>query len=189
MTIVQPSVAPAPRVTRPKAERPGHRHPPRSQRGRTEQRPGNDLRRVEAAPVPLLLVDDSPQFVRVARRILEHATPRFAVHVVTSGEEALAFLQREPPFADAPRPAFVLLDFNLPDINAPAVLQRVMARDDLRSIPFLVLTQTPWPHDQAAVHAAGASAYRAKPSRVAALKGIVSDFWRAHRDAGDDPPR
>jgi CheY-like chemotaxis protein len=169
-------------------ERPRRRHQS-GERGRSESPPRHGPRVADTVPVPVLLVDDSPQFVRVARRVLERATPRFAIHIAGTGEEALAFLRREPPFADAPRPEFVLLDFNLPDLDAPAVLHRVMEDSDLRSIPFLVLTQTPWPGDDAAARAAGASGYRAKPSRVGALRDIVSEFWRAHRHAGDDPPR
>ena len=184
---MQVSVTHAPRMIGPMTER-SRRRQPMGGRGSAEHRSRSGRSR-EADPVPLLLVDDSAQFVRVARRVLERATPRFAVHVVGTGEEALAFLRREPPFTDAPRPDFVLLDFNLPDIDAPDVLGRAMQDDALRSIPFLVLTQTPWPDDHAAARAAGAAAYRAKPSRVGALRDIVSEFWRAHRHAGDDPPR
>jgi len=138
----------------------------------------------EEPAVPVLLVDDSAQYLRVARRILERSvSPRFKVHVVASGGDALAFLTRQPPFGDAPRPAFVLLDFNLPDIDAPVVLEQLMRDDTLRSIPVLVLTQTPWPEDAAAALAAGASDYRAKPSRVSALRELVTEFWRAHPHA------
>jgi len=184
---VQPRVTHAPRMIGPTAERPRRRHS--AHRGGAGHRPRTGLRAPEVDPVPLLLVDDSPQFVRVARRVLERATPRFAVHVVETGEDALAFLRQESPFTDAPRPHFVLLDFNLPDLNAPTVLRRAMQDDDLRSIPFLVLTQTPWPDDHAAARAAGASDYRAKPSSVGALRDIVSEFWRTHRHVGDDPRR
>src|SRR5262245_13977103 len=119
-------------MTGPTAERPRRRHPAASERGWGETR-ARRLRRAEPPAVPLLLVDDSPQFVRVARRVLERAKPGFAVYVVGTGGEAVAFLRREPPFADAPRPEFVLLDFNLPDLNAPAVLRRVREDSDLRS--------------------------------------------------------
>lgn len=175
-----------PRFAAPRAERPGRGSSDRTRRGAAEPHGRSAPRPIEASPLPVLLVDDSPQFLHVARRVLERATPCFAVHTVASGEEAVAFLRGEPPFVDAPRPVFVLLDFNLPDIDAPTVLRRVRDDAGLRTIPFLVLTQTPWPDDEAAARAAGASAYQAKPSRVADLRDLVVDFWRTHR-AGDDP--
>jgi CheY-like chemotaxis protein len=78
--------------------------------------------------VPVLVVDDNLGFLRVVQAILEKATPAFSVHTVESGTEALAFLERQPPFADAPRPAFIVLDFHLPDMNAPSVLGRIGPR-------------------------------------------------------------
>ena len=134
--------------------------------------------------IDILVVDDNVGFLRVVRSILESI---FTVHTVENGTDALAFLERRPPFADAPRPAFVVLDFHLPDMIAPAVLARL--RDDaaLRAIPVLVLSQADWDEDEAAARAAGARAFRVKPSRVDALREAVVQFWREHGDAGADP--
>lgn len=132
------------------------------------------------ATVTVLVVDDNLEFLRVARAILEDA---FSVHTVENGEEALAFLERRPPFADAPRPAFVVLDFHLPDMNAPAVLARLGA-DALRALPVLVLSQADWEEDERAACAAGARRFCVKPSRVHALREAIVDFWRDHAGAG-----
>jgi CheY-like chemotaxis protein len=135
--------------------------------------------------IPVLVVDDNVGFLRVVRAILEDATPRFVVHTVQTGHGALAFLERLPPFGDAPRPAFILLDFHLPDLNAPGVLGRLGARRDLSSIPVLVLSQADWAEDEAAARAAGASSFRVKPSRVQRLREVVVSFWKEHVDVGD----
>jgi DNA-binding response OmpR family regulator len=137
-----------------------------------------------ATGVTVLLVDDNQGFLRAARAVLQDA---FAVHTVESGSEALAFLERRPPFGGAPRPAFVVLDFHLPDMNAPAVLQRLRIDDDLRTIPVLVLSQADWEEDEAAARAAGARQFRVKPSRVRALRDAIVAFWREHADAGVGP--
>jgi chemotaxis family two-component system response regulator Rcp1 len=136
------------------------------------------------AAVTVLVVDDNQGFLRVARAILEDA---FAVHTVESGTDALAFLERRPPFSEAPRPAFVVLDFHLPDMNAPAVLHRIAGDDHLRAIPVLVLSQADWEEDEVAARAAGARQFRVKPSRVQALRDAVLAFWREHADAGVGP--
>ena len=131
--------------------------------------------------VEVLVVDDNLGFLRAARAVLAGT---FVVHTVENGAEALAFLERRPPFADAPRPAFVVLDFHLPDMNAPAVLGRLAADAALRTIPVLVLSQADWEEDAAAARDAGARAFRVKPSRVHALRDAVVAFWEEHGHAG-----
>jgi two-component system, chemotaxis family, response regulator Rcp1 len=139
-----------------------------------------------SGPVHVLVVDDNPGFLRAARAILEN---EFTVHTVENGTAALAFLGRQTPFGDAPRPSFIVLDFHLPDMSAPAVLARLGDDMTLRSIPVLVLSQADWEEDQAAARAAGARAFRVKPSRVQALREAVIDFWKEHGDASPDPAR
>jgi two-component system response regulator len=139
-------------------------------------------------PVAVLVVDDNVGFLRIARSILEEREPGFDVHTVESGSDALAFLERRPPFTDAPRPAFIVLDFNLPDLNAPAVLARLGGDASLRDIPVMVLSQADWDEDKAAAIAAGARQFRVKPSRVRGLREAILNFWREHGHGSDDPP-
>ena len=139
------------------------------------------------APIPVLVVDDNVGFLRVVQAILEDGEPRFRVHTVQSARDALAFLEQRPPFAAVPRPAFVVLDYHLPDLNAPEVLRQVRSRAELRPLPVLVLSQADWAEDETAARAAGASAFRVKPSRVRALRDVVVGFWKEQAHAGDGP--
>jgi CheY-like chemotaxis protein len=126
----------------------------------------------------VLIIDDNVGFLRVIRAVLEGTAPSFTVHTVETGEEALAFLCGEPPFADAPRPAFVVLDFHLPDVDGPELLARIRARPGLKDIPVLVLSQADWAEDEAAATAAGSQRFRTKPSQLEELHEIVVQFWR-----------
>jgi len=137
-----------------------------------------------AGAVPVLVVDDSQGFLRAARAVLGKT---FAVHTVENGTDALAFLGRRPPFADAPRPAFVVLDFHLPDMKAPAVLELLAADAELKAIPVLVMSQADWEEDAAAARAAGARQFRVKPSRAQALREAIVTFWEEHAHAGARP--
>jgi CheY-like chemotaxis protein len=130
----------------------------------------------------VLVVDDSLDFLGVARQLLERARPGTRVHTVQSGEAALAFLTHAEPYADAPRPGFVVLDFRLPDMHAPALLARLRADPACAGLPILVLSQAGWPEDARAALAAGASAFVVKPSRAHALRSVLVDFWRCHAD-------
>lgn len=131
---------------------------------------------------PVLLVDDSPEFLGVARQLLEGLRPHVAVHTVTSGTDALAFLTRRAPHDEAPRPIFVVLDFRLPDMNAPEVLERLRSEPSLADLPILVLSQAGWPEDARRALAAGASAFVVKPSRASALRRVLHEFWSRHAD-------
>jgi two-component system chemotaxis response regulator CheY len=143
----------------------------------------------EPAPhdVPVLLVDDDPHFCSGLARALE-STPLRPM-VVHGGAAALRFLTRAQPYEDAPQPAFVLLDFNLPDLTATAVLADIRRTAALATIPVLVISQIPGAADEAAALAAGADAYRAKPSRSSALRELVVEFWKTHRGPDGDPGR
>lgn len=132
----------------------------------------------------VLVVDDNQGFLRAARAVLHEI---FTVHTVENGNDALAFLERRPPFAAAPRPAFVVLDFHLPDMDAPAVLQRLAADAELRAIPVLVMSQADWEEDAVAARAAGARQFRVKPSRVKALREAIVTFWKEHARGGAHP--
>ena len=146
------------------------------------------MRTPASQTIPVLVVDDDESFLRVASSVLAdgQAPPAFAVSTVRTGTEAVAFLERLPPFADAPRPAFVILDLRLPDMDAPAVLARLAADGALRDLPVLVVSQASWEEDEAALREVGATEFHTKPSRVTALREIVTDFWRHH--VAESPP-
>ena len=128
----------------------------------------------------VLVVDDSREFLEVARQLLEEVHPGATVHTVQSATDALAFLTRAAPHDDAPRPAFVVLDFRLPDMTAPELLARLRAMPALAGLPVLVVSQAGWPEDARAALAAGASAFVVKPSRASALRAVLRDFWSRH---------
>jgi DNA-binding response OmpR family regulator len=132
--------------------------------------------------VPVLVVDDNAEFLDVVCAALARTPPGFVVFGVESGTKALAFLRREPPFAHMPRPAFVVLDLRLPDLDAPDVLRRLAAQGDLDALPVLVVSQAGWAEDAVAIERAGATAFHLKPSRVQALRTLIVDFWKEHVD-------
>jgi CheY-like chemotaxis protein len=132
--------------------------------------------------VPILVVDDDPNFCTAVARAL--ASGPFLPFSVRGGADALRFLARVAPFEDAPRPAFVVLDFNLPDLDAPAVLAGMRAHPLHRTIPVLVVSQIPGSADETAALGAGAQSYQAKPSRPAALRDLLVGFWETHGDPG-----
>src|SRR5436309_4197754 len=66
----------------------------------------------------ILIVEDNPGDVRLMREALRNIEPAVTIHVAGDGEEALRFLRREGQHADAPKPALIFLDFNLPKADS-----------------------------------------------------------------------
>lgn len=153
-------------------------------------RPSNALpgRSREATDV-VLVVDDEPGFLRAAEIALERAAPHFAVHTVRTGGQAIAFLDRRPPFANAPLPAFIVLDFKLPDMTATGVLDYLRGSEDLRNIPVLVLTQAVWNDERQRALAGGASEFQVKPPGIQRLREVLASFRRQHVHVGQGSSR
>jgi CheY-like chemotaxis protein len=97
----------------------------------------------EAFPRVVLLVEDDPDHAElVARAVAAGAAPVHLVHV-NEGREALSYLARTGPWADAeksPRPDLVLLDLRLHGMNGSEVLRQIKVDPALREIPVVVLS-------------------------------------------------
>lgn len=123
----------------------------------------------------ILVIDDNVEFLRVVSVILSDGSPAFTVHTATGGLEGLEQLA-----AAASPPSVVVLDFHLPDIDAPEVLRRLRSSPRGSDLPVLVLTQADWHRDAEMALAAGATAIFVKPSRVTKLRDLIVAFWREH---------
>ena len=62
------------------------------------------------APIDILLVEDNEGDVHLTQEALKKAKVRNRVHTTTDGVEAMQFLRREKPFADAPRQMWHSID-------------------------------------------------------------------------------
>ena len=66
---------------------------------------------------------------------------------MADGEECMAYLRREPPFEDAPTPDLILLDLNMPRMGGREVLAELVADEELRGLPVVILS-TAAEHDE-----------------------------------------
>jgi CheY-like chemotaxis protein len=88
----------------------------------------------------MLIVEDNPADVVFFREAVEATGTPVVLHAVTNGEDAMRYLRREAPFADAPRPAVIVLDLNLPIKNGQEALVEMASDTQLNTIPVAVLT-------------------------------------------------
>jgi chemotaxis family two-component system response regulator Rcp1 len=130
--------------------------------------------------VDILLVEDSPSDVFMAREAFEQAGFPVELHVVCDGAEAMDFLRRRNAYVDAPRPGMVLLDLNLPRKDGREVLAEVKTDPELKLIPVVVLTTSRAEEDIHKAYGLHANCYISKPvdfdSFVDAVKSLQR-FW------------
>lgn len=130
--------------------------------------------------IQVLLVEDSPGDVRLTREAFLDANISINLHVASDGVEAMAFLKREEPFANAPRPDLILLDLNLPKMDGREVLARIKADDNLKTIPTVILTTSEAQADIFKSYQLQANSYLSKPVELDAFQNLVksiNDFW------------
>jgi chemotaxis family two-component system response regulator Rcp1 len=133
-----------------------------------------------ARPIEVLLVEDNPGDVRLTREALKDGKVGNNLSVAPDGVEALRFLRREGPYADAPRPDVVLLDLNLPKKDGRQVLQEMKQDPALRTIPVVILTSSDAERDIAAAYELQASCYITKPvdlDQFITVVKSIEDFW------------
>lgn len=130
--------------------------------------------------IDLLLVEDDPGDVLMTREALSEAKVAHNLHVADNGEDAIAFLRRQAPFQDAPRPDIIFLDLNLPRIDGREVLATVKGDPDLRQIPLVILTTSDLDSDVRESYDRQANAFVTKPvdfrSFIEAVRQ-VDDFF------------
>jgi CheY-like chemotaxis protein len=128
----------------------------------------------------ILLVEDSPADIRLTQEALRDAKVLNRLHIARDGVEALAFLRREEPFPDAPRPDLVILDLNIPRLNGKEVLAAMRADTAMRSIPVAVLTTSSQEADIVDAYQLGANCYLTKPIDLDQFVRVVQtmeEFW------------
>lgn len=129
-----------------------------------------------ARPIEILLVEDDPGDVIIAKEALEQSKLVNNLHVAMNGDEALEFLRREGEHADAPKPDLVLLDLNLPRRDGREVLAEVKADPDLRRIPVVILTTSQAEEDIIKSYDLHANAYVTKPVDFAQFVRVVQQI-------------
>jgi CheY-like chemotaxis protein len=98
-----------------------------------------------------------------------------ALQIVSSGEQAMAYLEGKPPFderAQYPFPALVLLDLKLPGISGFELLSWIRQHARLARTQVVVLTGSKKGLDVYRAFELGADSFVAKPVGAADLKEL-----------------
>jgi CheY-like chemotaxis protein len=128
----------------------------------------------------VLLVEDDPGDAGLVRFAIGSSQYHSRLHHVSDGSEAFAFLRRQAGHDQAPRPALILLDLNLPGLGGHEILEQIRADENLRPIPVVILSTSSAERDIKRAYMLGASGYVAKPMEVDAFATAIhsiQNFW------------
>jgi chemotaxis family two-component system response regulator Rcp1 len=131
-------------------------------------------------PVVILMVEDNPTDVLIAREGFAAAKMRNTLHVADDGIEAIEFLNQRGKYVGAPRPDLIVLDLNMPRKNGQEVLAEIKVDDNLKNIPVVILTTSKSEDDISKSYALHANCYISKPvdfDEFTVVVQRIQDFW------------
>jgi two-component system, cell cycle response regulator DivK len=117
---------------------------------------------------PLILFVEDNETIRSAFSVLLEESG-YRVALAASGEEAIRL-------AEDRRPALILMDLGLPDINGLEATRRLKANPATQAIPVVALTGRALASDAEACFDAGCTAYFSKPVDTRELMRTIPEL-------------
>ncbi len=88
----------------------------------------------------ILLIEDCPRRLRLAREALEKAKTFCRLQTVGTGGDSTRYLLQQDPYGTAPTPDLVLFDFTGADPRELKLLESLRSLDLFKSVPLVLLT-------------------------------------------------
>ncbi|MEO0584074.1 MAG: response regulator [Bacteroidota bacterium] len=139
----------------------------------------------------ILLVEDNPSDIILAREGLKDAGFEGKLHVERDGDAAIHYLEYLLDHYPSHLPNLILLDLNLPRRHGLDVLRAIRENELLHHLPVALLSTSEHEIDVLQAYEFGGNCYLTKPlefSRfVMTLRGVISFFTRHARQAQPKP--
>lgn len=130
----------------------------------------------------ILIVEDNPHEQLLIKTSLEELGVSDSIHIVSDGDEAIAYLKGDGQYADRQRfrfPTFLLADLKMPKVNGFELLLFIK-RSQLIVVPTIVLTTSSDPDDINKAYQLGANAFHTKPNSMDELLVMLKriyEYW------------
>jgi len=116
---------------------------------------------------PVLIVDDNPQNLKLARLLL--TAEGYDARTAVDAEHALSVLEEFTP-------RLILMDIQLPGMDGLELTRRLKSEPATRGIVIVALTAYAMKGDEEKARAAGCDGYIAKPIDVGTLPQAVAQY-------------
>lgn len=116
---------------------------------------------------PILIVDDNPQNLKLARLLL--SSQEYEIRTADDAEQALQALASF-------RPRLILMDLQMPGMDGLTLTRKLKGDPAHRDIPIVALTAYAMKGDEEKARAAGCDAYVTKPVDATALRVLVAEL-------------
>jgi two-component system cell cycle response regulator DivK len=127
---------------------------------------------------PILIVDDNPANLKLARVLL--TAEGYQVRVATDAEDALAVLREFTP-------RLILMDLQLPGMDGLTLTRRLKDDPATQDIAVIALTAYAMKGDEQKARAAGCDGYISKPIDTRILAQTVADFLAKGEAVSEGP--
>ena len=127
----------------------------------------------------ILIAEDDPNDVLLLKHAFAKARLGASLHFVSNGQEAISYLQGQPPFdnrADYPLPNVLLLDLNMPGLSGLDVLQWLASQPERASLVVVVFSSCLPPAVRLEASMLGAHFCLTKPLDPSALLPILANL-------------
>jgi CheY-like chemotaxis protein len=132
---------------------------------------------VLGAALPLLYIDDSPDDQLLLRAVIRRMETRFTLYTVDNPASAAAYFQMPPSSSghnSDPRPALVLLDYDLGGQTGAGFLRWLRLEMKITSIPVVMYSGSSGSRNVSECYANGANHFLRKTQALARLQTVIS---------------
>jgi two-component system, chemotaxis family, response regulator Rcp1 len=137
-------------------------------------------RRDKSSPFEVLIVENDPAASRLTQEAFRETGVTEGVRCVRDGDEALALLRGQGPFANQPYPDIIFLDLHLPRKSGLEVLKEIKDNERLKVTPVVVVSGSDDPREVREAYELHASCYIRKPNDLHQFLRFVAvcyEFW------------
>lgn len=128
----------------------------------------------------ILLVEDNPGDAALFRHSLAESDIQAGLHVSSTGEDALSFLEDRGGSGDGLSIDLIVLDLNLPGKSGIEVLEELKGEAPMEATPILILSTSGDQNEIQRAYELGANAYLVKRTDfedIVSLMQVLEEFW------------
>ena len=131
--------------------------------------------------ITILMADDDDDDCMLAREALAESSFQHELHIVKDGEELMDYLFQREKYANpknAPLPALILLDLNMPKKDGRETLVEIKANPTFKHIPVIIFTTSKAEEDIQLCYSLGANSFIIKPISFASLVEVMKNIGK-----------